>query len=227
MKKVVFFAFFALVFQAKAQNKTNKGTTQAMTPKDSLSYALGMNIASNMQGSGISDLNFTVFNQAIQDVLGKKKLAFDSEKANAVLQAAFQKIQTQQFEAKIAEGKKFLEENKKQAGVIALPSGLQFKVVQDGAGEMPKATDKVKVHYKGTLLNGTTFDSSYDRGEPIVLNVNSVIQGWQEALQMMKVGSKWQIYVPYTLGYGERGAGQSIAPYETLVFDIELLGIEK
>ena len=124
-------------------------------------------------------------------------------------------------------GEVFLAENKKKEGVVTLPSGLQYKVMKEGTGNTPKATDKVKVNYKGTLIDGTEFDSSYKRGEPAVFQADKVIAGWTEALQLMKEGSKWEVYIPSTLAYGERGGGPVIGPNSTLIFEIELLSIEK
>ena len=141
-------------------------------------------------------------------------------------QAAQKKVQAEQGEKNMSEGPKFLEENKSKEGVVVLPSGLQYKVITEGSGKTPKATDKVKVHYKGTLLNGKEFDSSYKRNQPAEFPVNGVIKGWTEALQLMKEGSKWMLYIPSDLAYGARGAGGDIGPNATLIFEVELLEVK-
>jgi len=141
-------------------------------------------------------------------------------------QAAQQKVKAEQGEKNMQEGPKFLEENKTKEGVVVLPSGLQYKVLTEGTGKSPKATDKVKVHYKGTLINGKEFDSSYKRGTPAEFPVNGVIKGWTEALQLMKEGSKWMLYLPSDLAYGPRGAGGDIGPNATLIFEVELLEVK-
>ena len=137
-----------------------------------------------------------------------------------------QEMEAKKFGGNIEEGKKFLEANAKRPGVVTLPSGLQYEIMKAGNGPVPKSTDRVKVHYTGTLINGQVFDSSVQRGEPAVFGVTQVIQGWVEALQLMPVGSKWKLAIPYSLAYGERGAGRDIGPFSTLIFEVELLGIE-
>ena len=148
------------------------------------------------------------------------------DQANAFLDAYLSKIQEAETQKSKSEGETFLAENKKREGVVTLPSGLQYQIVKQGDGPKPKETDKVKVHYEGFLLNGKKFDSSLDRGEPISFPLNQVIQGWTEGLQLMPVGSKYTLYIPYQLAYGEQGAGQFIPPFATLIFEVELLGIE-
>ena len=147
--------------------------------------------------------------------------------AQIEINSYFQKMQEEAGKEAKDAGEKFLEENKKQEGVVTLPSGLQYKVIKQGTGDKPKATDQVRCHYHGTLIDGTVFDSSVRRGEPAVFPVNGVIQGWVEALQLMPVGSKWTLYIPYEMAYGTRGAGQSIPPYAALIFEVELLEIVK
>jgi len=139
---------------------------------------------------------------------------------------AIKKIKTEQGEKNMTEGPKFLEENKAKEGVVILPSGLQYKVITEGTGKSPKATDKVKVHYRGTLINGKEFDSSFKRNQPAEFPVNGVIKGWTEALQLMKEGSKWELYIPSDLAYGARGAGGDIGPNATLIFEVELLEVK-
>ncbi len=190
-----------------------------------VSYALGMSVANNILASGVKDLNIEEFANAIKAVLTNQQPALSVEEAQQVLTEYFTKLQEEQVKMFKAEGEAFLAENAQKEGVVTLPSGLQYKVITVGNGNKPTASQQVKCHYEGTLINGAKFDSSYDRNEPAVFPVNGVIQGWVEALQLMPVGSKWELYIPYNLAYGERGAGQSIPPYATLIFTVELLEI--
>jgi len=192
---------------------------------EEISYALGMNIASNLKASGVDSLDFEDFNDGLKAVFEGNKTEMTTQEANQLLQEYFTVLQNKQNGAKIEEGKAFLTENAKKETVTELESGLQYEILVEGNGPKPKATDQVKCHYHGTLIDGTVFDSSYDRGEPAVFPVNGVIQGWIEALQMMPTGSKWKLYIPSDLAYGEKGAGQAIAPHSTLIFDVELLEI--
>ncbi len=192
---------------------------------EEISYALGMNIASNLKASGVDSLNFEDFNSGLKAVFDGEETEMNTQEANHLLQEYFTVLQNKQNGAKIEEGKAFLAENAKKETVTELESGLQYEILVEGNGPVPKADDQVKCHYHGTLIDGTVFDSSYDRGEPAVFPVNGVIQGWIEALQIMPVGSKWKLYIPSELAYGDRGAGQAIAPHSTLIFDIELLEI--
>ncbi|MBL0175062.1 MAG: FKBP-type peptidyl-prolyl cis-trans isomerase [Ignavibacteria bacterium] len=201
--------------------------------KDSVSYAIGMNIGQNFKMQNI-DIDVALLSSAIKAVLTGGKTALNEEQAGQVVISYQQEIMAkQEAERKIsgekqsAEGAKFLAENKKKDGVKVTESGLQYKVITEGTGEIPKSTDKVKTHYTGKLIDGTEFDSSVKRGEPATFPVTGVIKGWTEALQMMKVGSKWMLYIPSDLAYGERGGGSVIPPNATLVFEIELLSIEK
>jgi FKBP-type peptidyl-prolyl cis-trans isomerase FklB len=197
------------------------------TDQQKLSYALGAYFSQGVTNQNI-DLDVPAFLQAIDDVLNKSQLKLTDSEIQTVLQQYQQKIAGERTAAagnnKTA-GEKFLEENKKKEGVKVTASGLQYKIIKEGSGQKPKSDSNVKVHYHGTHINGTVFDSSVDRGEPIDLSLAQVIKGWQEALPLMGVGAKYQIYVPAHLAYGERGAGNSIGPNETLIFDIELLGI--
>lgn len=190
-----------------------------------VSYALGMSVANNILASGVKDLNIEEFANAIKAVLTNQQPTLSVEEAQQVLTEYFTKLQEEQVKMFKSEGEAFLAENAKKEGVVTLPSGLQYKVITEGNGNRPTASQQVKCHYEGTLINGAKFDSSYDRNEPAVFPVNGVIQGWVEALQLMPVGSKWELYIPYNLAYGERGAGQSIPPYATLIFTVELLEI--
>jgi FKBP-type peptidyl-prolyl cis-trans isomerase len=175
----------------------------------------------------------STFVKAVNDVFNDKT-RFDINEANKVIQSHFMKMREEQQrkreEAKvrnIEEGKKFLEENKTKEGVVALPSGLQYKIIKEGAGIKPTEKDTVEVHYRGTLLDGTEFDSSYSRGEPVTFPLNGVIKGWTEGLQQIGEGTKVEFYIPDSLAYGERGSGQKITPNATLVFEVELLQVKK
>jgi len=199
--------------------------------KDKISYSIGMDIGSSLKRQGL-DLNADELAAGLKDSLsgGKTKLTSDEVKQiltdfQQELQAKAKERAEQLGEKNKKDGEAFLAENKKKAGVKTLPSGLQYKVITEGKGANPKETDTVTTNYKGTLIDGTEFDSSFKRGEPATFPVNGVIKGWTEALQLMKVGSKWQLFIPPDLAYGPRGAGQVIGPNSTLVFEVELLSI--
>lgn len=192
---------------------------------DQVSYCLGLSIASNLISSGVKTINAEAFNEAMTTVFEGKMPEINPDKANKILQDYFEKIQNEKGNNAKAAGEKFLAENKTKEGVHTLKSGLQYKVLKEGKGAKPKATDTVKCHYEGRLIDGTVFDSSIRRNEPAEFPVNGVIAGWVEALQLMNVGAKWQLYIPSELAYGAHGAGQSIGPNETLIFDVELLDI--
>lgn len=192
---------------------------------DRVSYSLRLSIASNLISSGVKTINAEAFNDAMSTVFAGQMPEIMPDEANNILQDYFEKLQQEQGNSAKAEGEKFLEENKQKEGVVALRSGLQYKILKEGNGPKPKASDTVKCHYEGRLINGAIFDSSYKRNEPAEFPVSGVIAGWVEALQLMPVGSKWQLYIPSELAYGSHGAGQSIGPNETLIFDVELLAI--
>ena len=194
---------------------------------DKVSYALGLSIGNNFQNSGIKCLQVEDFVQGLSDVLNEKQPAISYNEAKKVINDFFLRLHKEKLEINKKAGEEFLSINKGRAGVVTLPSGLQYQVLQQGNGEKPKATDKVKCHYHGTLINGTVFDSSVERGTPAVFGVNQVIPGWVEALQLMPVGSKWRLFIPSNLAYGENGAGEMIEPNSTLIFDVELLDIVK
>lgn len=193
---------------------------------DKLSYALGMSMASNLMNSGLNRIDTDSFVKAFTEIMNNTTPSMSPQEANQVIQDYFSKKQDEILDSNLKEGEAFLAENAKKEGIVTLPSGLQYEIVHEGNGAKPKATDKVKCHYHGTLLNGQVFDSSVERGQPAVFGVNQVIKGWVEALQLMSVGSKWRLYIPSGLAYGEQGAGNSIEPNSTLIFDVELLGIE-
>ena len=194
---------------------------------DKVSYALGLSIANNFQNSGIKDLQIEDFVKGMEDVLGEKQPVINYEEAKQVINDYFMKLQQERLEINKQAGAEFLEINRHKAGVVELPSGLQYEILKQGTGEKPTAADKVRCHYHGTLINGTVFDSSVQRGEPATFGVSQVIPGWVEALQLMPVGSKWRLFIPSALAYGEHGAGDVIEPNSTLIFDVELLDIVK
>ena len=194
---------------------------------EKLSYALGMVIAHNLKGMGVSALDNAAFAQAVSDVMGGATTTMSDAEAQRTVSEFMQKQQAEAGKAVREAGEKFLAENAEKPGVVVLPSGLQYTVITEGTGAKPKATDRVKCHYEGTLTNGQVFDSSYRRGEPAVFPLNGVIAGWTEGVQLMAEGAKYRFVIPYHLAYGERGAGQSIPPYAALVFDVELIEIVK
>lgn len=193
---------------------------------DNVSYALGMNIARNLMASGMESVNYDDFVSGMKAALENGTPLMDMNEANQLLQQHFTALESKKHEAATIEGEAFLVENAKKEGVVVLESGLQYEILNDGTGERPSAEDSVKCHYHGTLIDGTVFDSSVQRGEPAVFPVNGVIQGWVEALQLMNEGSKWRLYIPSNLAYGTRGAGGVIGPNATLIFDVELIAIE-
>ena len=199
---------------------------------DKLSYALGIGIGSQLAGMGAKGLNIDDFAQAVKDVISGTPLKINNAEAQSLVQAFFQEQEEKQRAAaaeagKVAKaaGESFLAENAKKEGVVVLPSGLQYQVLKEGNGKKPSATDQVKCHYEGTLIDGTIFDSSYQRNEPATFGLNQVIAGWTEGVQLMSEGAKYRFFIPYNLAYGERGAGAQIPPFAALVFDVELLKV--
>ncbi len=197
------------------------------THMDSLSYQIGVIIGQNIRENGFDSLDYESFLRGVTDYLEGKTSGADLERAQLYVHQYLQERQQKQFRDKIERAEAFFQQNAQRPEVHVLPSGVQYEILRQGDGPKPQLTDKVRVHYRGTLLDGTVFDSSYDRGQPIEFALNQVIKGWQDALQHMPVGSKWKIYIPYQLGYGERGAGNVIGPYEPLIFEVELLDIVK
>ncbi len=229
MKKTLFVSIPILIFlvlmSCSAQKAIQKSKVQ--TELDSLSYSYGVLIAKFIkETNNTPSVNEVVFAKAIYDYFNKEKTLINEKDAENIVKSNSMKRNKQVSNKAKDEGQKYLAENKKKDGVITLPSGLQYKILKKGTGEKPKETDKVKTHYKGLLVNGKVFDSSYDRGEPAVFPVNGVIKGWTEALLLMKPGSKWILYIPYQLAYGERGIKGVIPPFSTLIFEIELISIE-
>lgn len=192
---------------------------------DKISYALGLSIANNFLSSGINKLDIETFAKAIDDVLNQKQTSMNYDEAKNVINEYFTKLQDEKLTINLKAGQEFLAINKNRPGVVTLPSGLQYEIIKEGNGKIPAATDQVKCHYHGTLIDGTVFDSSVQRGTPATFGVNQVIKGWVEALQLMSVGSKWKLFIPSDLAYGAQGAGQSIEPNSTLVFEVEVLDI--
>ena len=192
---------------------------------DKFSYSIGLGIGQNLSSMGIANISEDDFAQAIKDVLEGNQTAISHQEAREIVNKYFEELEAKMGAAAIEQGKAFLEENKKRAGVVTLPSGLQYEIIKEGTGKKPQATDQVKCHYEGTLIDGTLFDSSVQRGEPAVFGVNQVIPGWVEALQLMPEGSKWKLYIPSDLGFGERDAGEMIPPNSKLVFEVELLEV--
>ncbi len=200
---------------------------------DKLSYALGLNIGHQLKEMGMNGkLSAQDFANAVDDVLRGNPMRISDKEASDILGSFFADIEKRQQAAsdeagKVAkaQGESFLKENAKRKGVVTLPSGLQYEVLSEGNGKSPKATDVVRCHYHGTLIDGTVFDSSYQRNQPADFGLNQVIAGWTEGVQLMKEGAKYRFYIPYHLAYGERGAGGAIPPYAALIFDVELLAV--
>lgn len=208
-----------------------EGGTVLKTDKDKLSYALGMDIGGSLKSQSI-DIDPDKFAKGVKDMVEGNKALLNNEEFQATMTKFQQKMVAKQAdqvkviaEKNKAEGEAFLAENRKKEGVLTTPSGLQYIVLNEGSGDSPKATDTVSVHYKGMLINGTEFDSSYSRNQPASFPVNGVIPGWTEALQLMKPGAKWKIFLPSDIAYGARGAGQQIGPNAALIFEVELLSI--
>ncbi len=192
---------------------------------DKISYAFGMVIGHNLKSMNVTQMNGDDFARAINDVLAGRKAELSDAEAQQLVNQFLQTQQEEMSKAARADGEAFLADNAKKDDVVVLPSGLQYTVLRAGDGKKPAATDSVKCHYEGTLIDGTVFDSSYRRGEPATFPLNGVIAGWTEGLQLMGEGAKFRFFIPYHLAYGERGAGQSIPPYAALIFDVELLEV--
>ncbi|MCL4114234.1 UNVERIFIED_CONTAM: hypothetical protein GTU68_065115 [Idotea baltica] len=197
--------------------------------KDSIqkfSYAFGVSIGGNLKTIGFDSISYNTFSVAVEDAIkGKEKIT--QAEAQNIIQTTIQKVQEAEAKEKSAAGIKFLKENEKRPEVVTTESGLQYEVLTKGEGAIPVASDQVKVHYSGMLIDGAVFDSSIERGKPSIFGVTQVIKGWQEALQLMPVGSKWKVFIPQEIAYGPNGRSPLIAPYSALIFEMELLSIEK
>lgn len=196
------------------------------TQMDSVSYSIGVMVASTLKSQGVDKVDAKSVADGINDLINGNELKMSTEEAQKCYQEFMASMLAQKNGPAKEAGEAYLAENAKKDGVTTMPSGLQYEVMNAGTGAMPTAKDKVRVHYHGTLIDGTVFDSSVDRGESITFPVTGVIQGWVEALQLMHVGDKWKLSIPYDLAYGERGAGGAIGPFAALIFEVELLGIE-
>ena len=215
----------ATVASCKVSDKMEK--KELTTELEKVSYGLGISAATFYKSKGMDSIDAEALAMGMNDVFSSDSLKMTEAEAQELLNTFFADLQKKQADALKKEGEEFLLENAKKEGIVTTESGLQYEIIKEGTGVSPKLTDKVKVHYHGTLIDGTVFDSSVDRGKPISFPVNGVIKGWTEALQLMKVGSKRKLYIPYDLAYGERGAGQQIPPYAALIFEVELLEIEE
>ena len=214
----------AVALPCKSQKKVKN--IELKTLADSAAYAIGMQFGQALAQGNLTNINLELVKQGLEDEINGKS-ALDHHQYEETLEAFFTQKQKEDNKEKIEEGEKFLAENAKRKEVKTTASGLQYEVITEGKGDKPAATNTVKVHYKGTTIAGKVFDSSYDRGTPAEFPLNRVIAGWTEGLQLMSVGSKYKFYIPYNLAYGERGAGQDIKPFETLIFEVELLEIKK
>jgi len=239
MKKILAFTVVFLLLGLVACQKAGPAGTKALakgdldSQKKKVSYAIGLDIGQNFKARAM-DIDLDILSQGMKDAQKTEKALLTPEEVQKVMTQFQQDMMKVEQEKRSVQGKDnkakeeaFLKENARKPGVKVTASGLQYKVITQGRGPQPKESDTVKVHYRGTLLDGTEFDSSYKRNEPAVFPLKGVIKGWTEALQLMKVGSKYQIFLPSSLAYGENGAGQVIGPNSTLVFEVELIGIEK
>lgn len=225
-KKILLVLFVTgSTFCSAQTTAVNNQKTGLKSRLDSASYAIGFGVSQDLKARGITQLNYAALTEAMKAVFSGQTAAITPEQGQQAIYAFLSEANKAKYETSIAEGAKFLAENKNKPGVVTLPGGVQYVIIKNGSGPKPKASDEVTVHYKGTLLNGKQFDSSYDRNEPVTLELDKVIPGWTEGVQQMPVGSKFKFFIPYASGYGEQGAGENIPPYSTLVFEIELLKI--
>ncbi len=195
------------------------------TEMEKVSYSLGVNVAKSVKNQGLTSIDSEAIAQAFTDVFEGNELKISEQESNLILQDYFGELAKEAQSANVESGERFLAENAKRDGVTTTATGLQYEVLAEGSGDSPKETDQVTVHYHGTLIDGTVFDSSVERGQPATFPVNGVIPGWVEALQLMKPGAKYKLFIPSNLAYGERGAGGSIGPNATLIFEVELISV--
>ena len=224
MKKLSF--ILIVLFSIGIAQSQKVKDVKLKTANDSISYAFGVSIADNLRNQQIENLNPLALARAFFDIYNNSS-KIKVEDANTIIQTYFESQESKKFEENILKSKKFHKENAAKEGVVTLENGLQYKIIKDGDGIMPNVEDIVRVHYEGTLIDGTKFDSSYDRGEPAEFGLSQVISGWTQALQLMKEGSIWMLYLPYDLAYGSRPAGPQIEPYSSLIFKVELLKVIK
>ncbi len=234
MKKIIVFVFVtgvSMMVMAQAKKKPAAPAATAVpalkTNADSLSYAIGCSVANFFKEQGVENVNTALVSKAINDAFKNGKTQLNDQQANSVIINYVQKVKAEKAAGNKKIGEAFLEENKTKPGVVVLPSGLQYTIIKAGDGPKPAATDKVKCNYEGRLIDGTVFDSSEKQGQPIEFGVNGVIPGWTEALQLMPVGSKWRLFIPSNLAYGDQQPSPVIKPGSTLIFDVELLEIVK
>jgi len=224
MKKInLLILSIAVIFSSCSNDNTYK---KPETEMEKVSYSLGVNMASSVKSQGLESIDANAVAKAFNDVFEGKDLDISEEESMSILQEFFGKLQAEKSAKANEAGKTYLAENAKKEGVTTTESGLQYEVIKSGTGAKPSQSDQVTVHYHGTLLDGTVFDSSVDRGEPASFGVTQVIKGWTEALQLMSIGDKWKLTIPSDLAYGDQGAGGMIGPGATLVFEVELLGIK-
>lgn len=229
---IIYLLVVGLIVAASSCTPGGSGSVKMENSADSVSYAIGVLVGANNKqqlenAPGSDRMNMETMSAAFRAASLGEDTKITEEEANGIVQRFFQAEGEREAQENLEAGNKFLEENKAREGVTTTESGLQYEVITEGTGEKPTATDRVRVHYHGTTIDGTVFDSSVDRGEPAVFGVGQVIPGWTEALQLMPVGSKWKIYIPAAIAYGERGAGGAIGPNAALIFEVELLEIVK
>lgn len=217
------FSFFIFIMLFISMNETN--AQQNMSKTDSISYSVGVMLASNLKQQGLDEVNLEIVMAGLKETIADEA-KIDQRAAGEILKEYITARKAEQLKANEEIGKQFLIENAKKEGITTLESGLQYEVLEAGQGAIPTAEDRVTVHYHGTLIDGTVFDSSVERGDPATFGVTQVIQGWVEALQLMPTGSKWRLFIPSELAYGSRGAGGLIGPNAALIFDVELISIK-
>lgn len=194
---------------------------------DTVSYCLGISIGENIKKQGVKEINTEAFLTAIEQIFATDTILLNEEEADSILQKYFKKLHVQRIKDNLKKSNEFLAANKEKEGIVELKSGLQYQIIKKGNGRKPDIEDRVTTHYKGQLLDGTIFDSSYDQGNPATFQVSRVMKGWAEALQLMKEGAKWRLFIPPKLAYGEKGAGSKVPPNHVLIFDVELIKIEE